>query len=374
MKTVLVITKAISNAGDYLVTKCLQDMVKYLFAKDNIKISYKNGLSHEDNFSRPDLIVLGGGPLYDNKLLERSAFPLRDYLINANCPICIFGSGWYGKSASDQSVYSYQFTPEVFEFLNTISNKGRGFLGCRDAVTQRVLKNNGLCKVLMTGCPAWYNFEFLDHTDFAPHVKSDPQIIFISDPGITKVPEEQIIRATQAIEIIKMVKRKFPLAKLCFTFNNGIETKYSTICNNHIKCFLEEKGIEYLDIRGTWEGFKNYDVADLHIGFRVHSHIYCLSHRIPSVLIEEDARGFGVNETLGLPGIPGYDITGKEVLNPYANLHAAEILDELIGGGGSVEECFFHHEKYLLSTSGSQLIKIERWILLSPLIYSAKEI
>lgn len=49
----------------------------------------------------------------------------------------------------------------------------------------------------------------------------------------------------------------------------------------------------------------------MHIGFRVHAHIYNLSRRNCSVLIEEDGRGAGVNQALGLCPITAYDYAVK---------------------------------------------------------------
>ena len=41
-------------------------------------------------------------------------------------------------------------------------------------------------------------------------------------------------------------------------------------------------------------------IVTLHVGMRVHAHIYNLSIRNPSLLLEEDGRGAGVNDALGL--------------------------------------------------------------------------
>ena len=45
----------------------------------------------------------------------------------------------------------------------------------------------------------------------------------------------------------------------------------------------------------------------MHIGFRVHAHIYNLSKRNRTILLEEDGRGAGVNQALGLSNIHVYD-------------------------------------------------------------------
>ena len=70
---------------------------------------------------------------------------------------------------------------------------------------------------------------------------------------------------------------------------------------------MEKNRVEWIDISGGHEGFSVYDDCDLHIGFRVHAHIYNLSKRNRTILLEEDGRGAGVNEALGLSSIHAYD-------------------------------------------------------------------
>ena len=49
-----------------------------------------------------------------------------------------------------------------------------------------------------------------------------------------------------------------------------------------------------------------YDEAEIHVGYRLHAHLYFLSHRKPSFLLEEDGRGRGASEALGLRGVPAW--------------------------------------------------------------------
>ena len=69
----------------------------------------------------------------------------------------------------------------------------------------------------------------------------------------------------------------------------------------------EKSGVEILDISSGAEGFSVYDDCDLHVGYRVHAHIYNISIRHRSILIEEDGRGAGVNAALQLPRICAYN-------------------------------------------------------------------
>jgi polysaccharide pyruvyl transferase WcaK-like protein len=62
-----------------------------------------------------------------------------------------------------------------------------------------------------------------------------------------------------------------------------------------------------------------YRECDLHVGYRVHAQIDFLSYRHPSVLLNEDGRGEGLSQSLGLKGIRAYD-------NPDAVREAVRLL------------------------------------------------
>ena len=55
-----------------------------------------------------------------------------------------------------------------------------------------------------------------------------------------------------------------------------------------------------------------YDDCEFHIGYRVHAHLYFLSKRLPSLLINEDGRGQGMVETMNLPV---FNIEDKHLLS-----------------------------------------------------------
>ncbi len=70
-----------------------------------------------------------------------------------------------------------------------------------------------------------------------------------------------------------------------------------------------ELGYEVMDTSYGLENVSFYEECDLHVGYRVHGHIYFLAKRKPSFLIHEDGRGRGASEALGLPGIQGWERT-----------------------------------------------------------------
>lgn len=207
----------------------------------------------------------------------------------------IMGGGWYGKGSSSNLVFNYKFSEWSKLFFDNIDKNGYG-LGCRDLLTYNVLKNEGFKNVFLTGCPAWYSVE---HININKICDEKHNIVTISDPANKEY--YNIVN-----DLIEYIIRNFPKIKIKFVFHRGIRIDNK----EYIKLFYKkvvEKGIELVNIENSAEGFKVYDNSDLHIGFRVHAHIYNLSIRHKSILIEEDGRGSGVNEVLGLIGIKAYN-------------------------------------------------------------------
>lgn len=324
---VLVVSKTVTNGGDFLFAKYTKDILQHEYPLADFVFDDAFREFTEEEIRQYSTIVIAGGPLYDNRLMTYDYFPFLKLAFQYSIPVMIIGGGVYGKTGTDKDIYRYRFCGEALEILQTIEEKG-GLLGCRDFVTLEVLKNNGFSKLVMTGCPVWYDLDNLKKQE--PVIEQSPEKIMISDPGVTKNPEEQISRAKQACTVIDYILQKFPKADLEFTFNNGIYTKYSSKCNEYIKNYLDKKHIQWYNLEKSAEAFSVYDSVSLHVGFRVHSHLYCMAHRIPSVLIEEDRRGFGMNDVLGLPHILGYDETewSTETFSP--NRFLTNKLDDVI--------------------------------------------
>ena len=194
-----------------------------------------------------------------------------------------------------------------------------------------MLRNNGLKNVYMTGCAAWYDLEKIGYSKLRSLDFENIRKVVISDQGLTKDSKWHEVKFQQTKSLVEFVKSRFNNVELVFTFNGGIDTKYSGTFNRRICEYLAGQGIAYVDLSGSMEGFHTCDDADLHIGYRVHSHIYALSQRIPSILIEEDARGGGVNQALGLPDIQNYSCNeeGNFVVNPYMLSELDYYLQEL---------------------------------------------
>ena len=133
------------------------------------------------------------------------------------------------------------------------------------------------------------------------HVKK----VCISDPA-------NVASLEKMIDLVAYARQVFPKAETIVVFHRGISADLYTdaqtaqVVQKAIKD-SEDLGARCVDISYGADGFSIYDDCDIHIGFRVHAHIYNLSRRNLSILAEEDARGAGVNDALGLEHVTSYD-------------------------------------------------------------------
>lgn len=307
----LVVSSAITNGGDFLYVDSGLKLIKQYLGANFEYINNCVSKIEKINFEKYEYVIHIGGPMYSDRLIEQDFFPIFERIAMLRKPFYLFGCGWYGNVATDEKVNSYRFSEKSKQVLDYIDKYG--ILGCRDYLTVEILRNNGYQNVVMTGCPVWY-----DNLGGEKRKKSGIKRIIISDMGVTKNAQFNEAKYEQVVKVIRFIKKKFENVEVRFTFNHGINTKYSADFNKSVERFLKEEHIQYYELAGSRDGFGIYDDCDLHIGYRVHSHIYCLTREIPSVLICEDARGIGMNKTLGLPVICS-NISEEEdfINNPY---------------------------------------------------------
>ena len=296
---------ALKNAGDFLIVKRCRELMEYVYKDAELAYfdRYASMEPYLEEINQMDAMVFCGGPAYLPRLYP-DVFPLVKDLDRICIPMFALGLGWFGRDVSGHEVYHYKFTDVAKQFLKRIESDTKA-LGCRDWHSVNVLRNNGIYSGKMTGCPAWYHLEFVERLSFSHanpyHVKK----ICISDPASEGALEK-------LLDIVAYVRQVFSGAELKVVFHRGIKEDAYTSAK---RAELTRKAVsecaalsaECVDISYGEEGLSIYDDCDLHLGFRVHAHIYNLSRRNISILIEEDARGAGVNEALGLGRIASYD-------------------------------------------------------------------
>lgn len=232
--------------------------------------------------------------------------PLVSDLNKLKIPIFALAMGWHGHDFMPRTTYNYYLEESSKLLLKKIEASGFP-LGCRDYYSEKVLHNNGITNTVMTGCAAWYDLDYVNTT--ALRNTGEIMNIVVSDPANIK-------NLTQLITLTDFLKNRFPKATLTVVFHRGIKPDNFTSsrvgqATDKICQVLKKRGVKYHDISYGHKGFDIYNDCDIHIGFRVHAHIYNLSQRRRSILVEEDGRGAGVNEALGLRHITAYDCLKK---------------------------------------------------------------
>lgn len=312
-KKILLLSRPVVNAGDFLFAEKSYEALRIINTENEIVRGHISENYDSDFLNSFHTIVAAGGPIYDNRFLNEEAFPALKQLDKISSEFFILAGGWYGRTDELDLMTKFRFNEATLNCMKKAIKNGRGAFSCRGDISAFVLKQNGFCNNYMVGCSAWYDYEFLNN--LKPRYDGNVDRIIISDQGITKDSSAWDWKFKSLENTIKVIKKVFPKSEILFSFNGGIDTRYSGVYNRKVVGLLESYGINYKDISGSVEGFKLYDKIDLHVGFRMHSHIYCMSRRIPSILISEDARGAECNISMGLPDIKDYCIKNGDLKN-----------------------------------------------------------
>lgn len=354
---IALLSGADKNAGDFLITKRSVDLIRHFHPEASI-FQYKRneGLSSRvEEINESDYLVFAGGPGYLPRAYPEK-FPLVKDLKDLSPRFFALGMGSYTKGPS---VAGYDFSAQTRKLLDRFTEDGMR-LGCRDLVSKRVLESNGYADTVFTGCPAWYDIKIVKdelQNDVRYRIPSDIKRIAISDPAATS-------NVSVAKQLVVSLRKLFPNAELLFVFHRGwVGDRYTDMLSaqrkGELHKWLSDRGIRSVDISYSCDGFEVYNTVDVHVGFRVHAHIFCLSQRMPSFLIEEDGRGYGANEALGLSHVGPLMMTSfRLMLEKVARRFGAGvsypvrsgmqmvadmekiILDEMDGGFALTEKAF----------------------------------
>ena len=349
---IALLSGAYGNAGDSLIESRSKALLEYAYKGTNIKVYSRKQLGEKfDEINSCDIVFFSGGPLYQKNISAN--FDIKTAL-KIKKPLKIIGGGWKGSFRSQQLPYNYDFAQDTFSLFKKI-NDCHGLM-CRDLFSVKALHHNGLENAVMTGCPAWYDLERVHETKVHPY-RFDNPIICVSDPAI-------VSNYSFVIPLLKHIKELFPSATIKFVLHRGLATpNHDEVCKS-----VQNLGfVEIVELYPDAKAFEVYDECDLHIGFRVHAHIYNLSRRQRSIVIEEDGRGGGVNEALGLPALLSYS---DELQNdnrqirklyscyrPLKNQHLLEQLDAYIDATDNAGNLYYENAYRLMKMYFGKMIE-----------------
>lgn len=307
----VILTGSKNNAGDYLIKYRAKELLR-LMRPDRKIIDYDGWLKFDqeklDQINKSAALILLGGPALQQNMYP-NIYPLVDDLNEIKTPICMMGLGWKSLKGDWASSQNYRLSKQTANLIKRI-RKDDLFNSVRDYHTFNILRRNGLEKVYMTGCPATY-----DYKSFDTRINKTPNIKKIGfSLGVSFLVSKEMTH--QMKKIILELKEQFNTSKLEVVFHHSLKEDFLETHNStkkHLKGhlafsrWLEDKDIDYIDISGSAENLINYyESCDLHVGYRVHAHIFMNSISKPSILITEDGRGKALRNVFGGAVIDGF--------------------------------------------------------------------
>lgn len=307
----VILTGSKNNAGDYLI----KYRAKQLFAeiRPDREIIDINGwetlsLSNLYVINESKALILMGGPALVEDMIPR-VYGLSNVIDEIKVPIVLMGIGWKSQEGNWEDTYNYKLNFKTSKLIQKINNSGY-LSSVRDYHTLNALRFNGCENVLMTGCPAYYDQNYIN-TEFTPQIVKKAAfslgVSFIDSPSMLELMKENILACQDRFsenEFEVVFHHSLDREKFSSAYNS---LSYHVKMHNEFANWLDSKSIKYVDISGSAENLMNYYTnVDLHIGYRVHAHIFMNSISKKSILISEDGRAKGVKGTINGVVLNGY--------------------------------------------------------------------
>lgn len=292
-----------NNAGDFLIKyRAKKLMAEYRPDREIVDLDGWKPFGEEELtlVNNSKALILLGGPALQEKMRPR-VYGLTENLQDIKVPIVMMGVGWYSQEGRWEHTHDYPMNQKSKELLKRMADDGL-MSSVRDYHTLNTLASMGYSNYLMTGCPALYSL---------PHIGTEvangsPKKIGFSLGVSLKASNKMRKQMQQAI--LKTIE-VFSDSEVEVVFHHGIGENYLKsdgvasdlyVAQRKFIEWLEEESIKYVDISGSAENLiEYYNTCDLHIGYRVHAHIFCNSISKPSVLLNEDGRGIALRDVIG---------------------------------------------------------------------------
>jgi hypothetical protein len=307
----VILTGGKNNAGDYLIKYRAKELLRSL-RPDREIVDYQAWLPFstqqliEINSSRA--LILCGGPALQN-MMRPTIYPMVKDISQIKVPIIMMGLGQKSPTGTWTDTYNYKLNKETHVLLRIIEKNGY-LSSVRDYHSLNVLRNLGYFNVLMTGCPGLYDLNYINTPIVQKEIKKvsfSAGVCFAESVNMEKLQKE----------CISKLRDYFTEADFNVVFHHSIDkniflTRYGKLNNIYYKQkelseWLDDNNINHVDISGSEQNLINhYSFCDLHVGFRVHAHIFMNSISKPSVLISEDSRGKALKDVISGMIFDGY--------------------------------------------------------------------
>lgn len=313
----VVLSGAKRNVGDFLITERAVALLRRLRPDRELRVLPAwEPLDPRSRLVREaKAVLIAGGPGFQPAMVPE-VYPLAERLDDLSCPVIPIGVGWKGRAGDADAVRSYAFTERSRAALRWMADRTPLF-GCRDALTQEVLRRHGIENTALVGCPVWYDLPSLGK-DLEPP-RAVERVVF--------TPAQLHALRDQSVEVARRIAEAFPRAEKICSFHRGLDEagpwmpRADVENNRSLAAEVDALGFDAVDVSRDTSRIRFYDECALHVGYRVHAHLYFLGKRKPSLLLEEDGRGAGASQALGVRGVPAFrrDRAGRRLLGRLRN-------------------------------------------------------
>ena len=292
----VILTGSKNNSGDFLIKYQAKKIFTSLRPERNIiDINAFEHLSHDklDIINSSKLLILMGGPSLQTHMYP-NIYKLTKNLNDIEVPIVTMGIGYKDYNYYWEGTKSYELSDQTIKLLDKISDSNY-LSSVRDYSTLNVLKIYGYKNYLMTGCPALYETNFIENNDYLDQIKKIRFSIGVN----YKISEAMCV---QMKNLITNLQKYFFNTDFKVLFHHQIKSSQGFLID-----WLRKNNIQFLDVSGSAEKMiQEYESSDIHIGYRVHAHIFMSSINKPSILISEDSRAKGLSAVIGGLNFDGY--------------------------------------------------------------------
>lgn len=323
MQKITILTGNKNNAGDFLIVEKTKQLFEHFLPNTELAFIKRNKPYTEEEISTMNtsqVVIIAGGPaVFD---YSAKALNLATCLESITSPIVMFGVGLHNKDTSFKN-FELKFDKETQLLMERIQ-KSPYYSSVRDYKTLKYLKDCGFNNFSYTGCPVLYDLQSRNQEFLPFDINKVNNIVFsVGSPMHNK---EWLYKAQ--IDMIKSLKKTYPKKNLTIAFHHTIDLDlyrnlYKKIQPGYANLieYCLTNNIATIDISNCANKMIDlYSNCDLHIGYRVHAHVFMTSIRKPSILIKEDGRGESMSEV-----IKGKTFNCSFVQNP--------LLRKLSGGG-----------------------------------------
>ncbi len=283
---------ASGNVGDRLITEASIQLIEEICGPTEFNIHFRREdfTSRLDYINQQDGIICFGFPVLESSTRPK-IYRIAENLGEVEPPIIPIGAVHNFFPGDIKELNSRELESSTKSFLDrVVKNCPNNEIPVRTEWVGEVLNQNGY-KTILTGDPAWFDPDYIGDSFHRPD--NIEQLVFTT-------PHSELY-LDQAKKLLKRLTHQFGGSNRVIVLHSA-----PTDVDRELIDYTRDMGWDVQYASHNVENLELYRKSDLHVGYRKHGHLAHLRWRRPSIVLAEDSRAQGLNETLGTAGFPAF--------------------------------------------------------------------